>query len=263
MSNYKKYFTLSYDDGLEQDKQLIVLMKKYGIRGTFNLNSGLLGRKENVEYIGSFACKNVEKDVEKNGFVKTCTANRIPEDEIRQVYADFELATHGVNHIMMHKLSAEDVEKEIVIDRQILQKYTDIPVVGHAYPFGLTSPTVKQALKKHGFIYARGIKKAKGKGESRFSFSQNPLNFNPTCSHIDKNLLPLFMNFKETQPIQGDMIFYLWGHSYEFDFYIMKEKHLAKTIEQIFDMVANDDSIIPCTNAEAFAMHSSMICKQC
>ena len=36
----KKYFTLSFDDGLEQDKKVLELMKKYGLRGTFNLNSG-------------------------------------------------------------------------------------------------------------------------------------------------------------------------------------------------------------------------------
>lgn len=52
MREYKKYFTLSYDDGLEQDKQIIDLLKKYGIRATFNLNSGLFGSKEKIEYIG-------------------------------------------------------------------------------------------------------------------------------------------------------------------------------------------------------------------
>ena len=38
----KKYFTLSFDDGLEQDKRIIALMKQYGLKGTFNLNSLLL-----------------------------------------------------------------------------------------------------------------------------------------------------------------------------------------------------------------------------
>ena len=42
----KKAFTISYDAGVRQDQRLLDLMKKYGIRGTFNLNSGLLGRKE-------------------------------------------------------------------------------------------------------------------------------------------------------------------------------------------------------------------------
>lgn len=37
----KKYFTLSFDDGLEQEKRLLCLMRKYGLKGTFNLNAGL------------------------------------------------------------------------------------------------------------------------------------------------------------------------------------------------------------------------------
>ena len=36
----KKALTLSYDDGVEQDIRLIDIMKKNGLKGTFNLNSG-------------------------------------------------------------------------------------------------------------------------------------------------------------------------------------------------------------------------------
>lgn len=34
-----KAFTLSYDDGLKYDEKLIAEMKKYGFKGTFNINS--------------------------------------------------------------------------------------------------------------------------------------------------------------------------------------------------------------------------------
>ena len=36
-----KVLTLSYDDGKIQDRRLVSIFNKYGIRGTFNLNSGL------------------------------------------------------------------------------------------------------------------------------------------------------------------------------------------------------------------------------
>ncbi len=36
-----KALTLSYDDGVEQDKRLVSLMAEHGIKGTFNINSGL------------------------------------------------------------------------------------------------------------------------------------------------------------------------------------------------------------------------------
>ena len=37
----RKALTLSYDDGVEQDIRLIENMKQHGLKGTFNLNSGL------------------------------------------------------------------------------------------------------------------------------------------------------------------------------------------------------------------------------
>ena len=36
-----KAVTLSYDDGVRQDKRLISIMQKYGLKGTFNINAGL------------------------------------------------------------------------------------------------------------------------------------------------------------------------------------------------------------------------------
>ncbi len=48
----KKYFTLSFDDGLEQDKRVIRLMRQYGLKGTFNLNAGLFGTRGEVKGLG-------------------------------------------------------------------------------------------------------------------------------------------------------------------------------------------------------------------
>jgi len=43
-----KAVTLSYDDGVEQDIRLIEIMKKYGLKGTFNINSGLYAPEDIV-----------------------------------------------------------------------------------------------------------------------------------------------------------------------------------------------------------------------
>ena len=39
-----KAVTLNYDDGVVQDKRLIEILKPYGIKATFNINSGLFGQ---------------------------------------------------------------------------------------------------------------------------------------------------------------------------------------------------------------------------
>ncbi len=38
-----KAVTFSYDDGAIQDRRLVALLNKYGLKGTFNLNSSKLG----------------------------------------------------------------------------------------------------------------------------------------------------------------------------------------------------------------------------
>ena len=38
----KKAVTLSYDDGVESDIRLLEILNEYGLKCTFNLNSGLM-----------------------------------------------------------------------------------------------------------------------------------------------------------------------------------------------------------------------------
>ena len=42
-----KAVTFSYDDGVRQDERLIEIFDKYGVKGTFNINSGIMGSAEN------------------------------------------------------------------------------------------------------------------------------------------------------------------------------------------------------------------------
>lgn len=96
----KKYFTLSFADGLEQDKKLIALMKKYGIHGSFILNGGLFGDQKRIGRIGNYGILEFpETDRIKNRIFKNHPHNRIPRDEIAQVYKGFEIASHGFHHI--------------------------------------------------------------------------------------------------------------------------------------------------------------------
>lgn len=40
--------TLSYDDGQIYDRRLVEILDKYGIRGTFHLNSGNIGKENRI-----------------------------------------------------------------------------------------------------------------------------------------------------------------------------------------------------------------------
>ena len=45
-----KAVTFSYDDGVTQDRRLIELFNKYGLKGTFNINSGFLDTQNTLTY---------------------------------------------------------------------------------------------------------------------------------------------------------------------------------------------------------------------
>ena len=52
----------------------------------------------------------------------------------------------------------------------------------------------------------------------KFGFPENWLLLHPTCHHNYENLEELIKNFVETPNRWGNAeMFYLWGHSYEFD----------------------------------------------
>ena len=38
----RKAFNITYDDGVLQDERFVALLNRYGIKGTFNLNSQLM-----------------------------------------------------------------------------------------------------------------------------------------------------------------------------------------------------------------------------
>ena len=75
----RKAFTLSYDDGVTQDIRFIEMLNKYKLKGTFNLNSGLLGQP-GVITIGR----------------KPVTHNKVCPEDVKSIYAGHEVASHGL-----------------------------------------------------------------------------------------------------------------------------------------------------------------------
>ncbi len=191
----RKALTFSYDDGVLQDQKLISMMRSYGIKGTFNLNSGLLGKMGTM--------KVNEKEVDISTF---------SEGDILEIYRDMEVATHGVEHTELTGLGHAAV-KEILEDRKKLEGILSKLVQGHAYPFGIYDDRTIEILKAVGIRYARTVKSTK-----EFFLPENWYRWNPTCHHTDPELMDLVSKFCEKGNIFGlPSLFYLWGHSYEFD----------------------------------------------
>lgn len=190
-----KALTLSYDDGVEQDIRLIEIMNQYGLKGTFNLNSG---------------CYAAEGTVYPAGTIH----RRLSKDQATELYSNSgqEVAVHGLTHPFLEQLPANLCNNEICADRANLEAQFNTLIRGMAYPFGTYSDAVVETLKLNGIAYARTVISS-----GKFDIPQDWLRLEATCHHNDKRLEELTKQFVEAAPPRAPWLFYLWGHSYEFE----------------------------------------------
>lgn len=241
----KKYFTLSFDDGLEQDKKIIALMKKYALKGTFNLNAGLFGNRGEVKGIGTFAFQDLEQGAKHVWPFSYVPHNRIPKSEILEVYKGMEIASHSYGHEALGRIPADKMKESIDRDLKELTELTGQKIAGHAYASGSTSEETMNYLKEKGILYARGA----FPGNS-LEFPDNPLYFNPSNAVASSKTMHLIEQFKKAEAGDKDLLLFLWGHGYEFDY--GKKYHNWEFLEQVFDAIAGQDDIVYCTNQGAF-----------
>ena len=89
-----KAVTFSYDDGVEEDKRLVELLNRYGLKATFNLNSG-------IQTGASFW--------ESNGIV----IRRMNIKGLKELYKGHEIAVHTLTHANLEMCSEETIYNEI------------------------------------------------------------------------------------------------------------------------------------------------------
>ncbi len=248
---YKKYFAWSFDDGLEQDKRIINILKSYGMGATFHLNSGMYGDRTYEGRIGNLGMTEMpaEKyEKQKLHMLPYVPHFRIPEDEVVQVYEGFEIASHTKGHVNLAKCSEEERYRQIADDAAALSEKFGQEITGFAYPYGAGVSKSREALRKAGIKYAR---KAIGKGS--FCFPADPLEMPLTCWHISKNAMDMVDEFVKAEPAWDDMFFLMFAHGYEFDFGT-RESNWVK-FERICEKVSTRDDIICCSIGEALEQH--------
>ncbi len=220
-----KVVTLSYDDGVIFDKRLIEIMDKNGIKGTFNINANLY---------------------QKEGKKREQGEERLMLSEAKELYigSPHEVAVHGYNHTFLELSPESEVIYEISRDRESLEKTFGTIIRGMAYPYGTYSDAVIECLKRCGIVYSRTVEST-----GKFTFPENWLKWHPTCHHIAPNLMELAQKFAENKsryPMRNEM-FYLWGHSYEFD-----RQDNWHIIEEFCEYMGGRDDIWYATNIEIY-----------
>lgn len=220
-----KSLTLSYDDGVEQDIQLVDIMNKYGLKGTFNLNSGLYAA-ENMIY-------------PKGQIHRRMTKKQIAETFLN---SGQEIAVHSLTHPSLELLPMDKIIAEIVKDRENLEAQFGTIVRGMAYPFGTFSDRVVAALELCGIVYSRTVIST-----NDFRIPRDWLRLTATCHHDSPQLQSLTKKFVEDKVNGAPYLFYLWGHSYEFE-----ANNNWHVIEDFARYVGNRDDIWYATNIEIY-----------
>lgn len=216
-----KALILSYDDGAKQDRQLVQLMNKYHLIGTFHLNSNKLSTNSYFDYLN--------------------------KEEIKELYKGHEVSVHTANHPNLPDINTIDIIYEIVDDRRELERLVGYPVRGMAYPFGNTNDAVIDAIDGLGIEYARTV------GDTyNFEIPLDFLRWHPTIHQFakaywepnqpekDTKELEFFHkilnNFLQTKELA---LLDIWGHSWEMG----TDQNKWEETEKFFKLLANNDDI--------------------
>jgi peptidoglycan/xylan/chitin deacetylase (PgdA/CDA1 family) len=120
--------SLTFDDGIAEHKIAQQLLKKYGMGGTFYINSGLIG-----------------------------LPGYLTQTELNALWADGnEIGGHTVSHQSLPSLPLAEANRQICQDRNTLLSW-GYPVTSFAYPFVEFNADIKTIAKNCGYNTARSV----------------------------------------------------------------------------------------------------------
>ena len=158
-----------------------------------------------------------------------------------------EVALHGARHIYLDKVPLPEAVNEIVQNRVYLEKKFGRIVRGLAYAYNGYNDKIAEMLKTLGVAYARTTDSTHS-----FAMPSDWLKLNPTCHHNDSAFGGLADRFLDSSPEdefkhREPFLFYIWGHSYEFD-----DNNNWDIIENFAKRVSGRKDIWFATNGEIY-----------
>ena len=215
-----KAFNISYDDGVIQDIRFVEMLNRYGLKGTFNLNYGLM----------------------KSGFTwqHECgmTVRRIHEQDVCAIYKGHEIASHSYSHPYFDNMEEGEILKELGADKFFLERLIGRKVAGYATPFYYYSDLMADCVRQCGFAYARISEES-----NDYSIPQDFYRWCGSKFHWDGDLEDFILGFLQTE--QELALCQLVGHSYDLDVLNLWDK-----MERICSNVGNAPDVWPATNIE-------------
>lgn len=224
-----KAVTLSYDDGCPQDLRFADIITEYGLKCTFNL-TGRVGEE-----------------------------TRLSREDVQTYFLDngHEIAVHGACHRAPGMHRPVVAIHDALECRLALEEKFDMIIRGMAYPDSgirrmsdFTSyETIKNYLTDLDIVYARTL----GGDNDSFDMPTDWHAWMPTAHHNNPKIFDYIDKFLEADVFEGYIarrdpkLFYMWGHSFEFD----RNENWERLID-ICEKLSGHDEIWYATNIEIY-----------
>ena len=185
----RKIFIFSFDDGTVWDGRFVELLNKYGMKATFNLNSGL------------------------EDFV-WCFEDRFPVrrqklTETAQQYRGHEVASHSLTHPWLNSLTPPQLAREVGEDCATLKELFGLSEIGFGVPFTACNAREINIIRK----YVRYIRLSEF--SDSFALPEDPYHIPIHGLYNDPDIREKIARFAENDlPVS---VFVMAGHSYEFE----------------------------------------------
>lgn len=197
-----KAVTFSYDDGLHADIRLAKTLSDHGMKGTFNLCSGLMSEVDGKHYL---------------------SANEVKEHILPLGH---EIAIHGHRHSAPGLCRPIEIIDEFYNCRKNLESEFGRIVRGMAYPDsgigilfdGKSKDEVKNLIKSLDIAYARTTL-----DDRSFALPNDLHEWSATAHHTDPEIIKYvdeFISLDEKKLYcsrRWPKLMFIWGHSAEFD----------------------------------------------
>ena len=183
-----KSFVFAIDDGTIFDKKVIAIFNKYGIKATFNLNSGL------QDFVW---------------FKDWLEVRRLKLEENKSIYEGHEVASHSLTHPFLTSLSDEDVYREVKEDVDNLKNIFKRDITSFSFPFDGYDERTISIIKNTGIthIILPSI-------DDSFRYPVDTCHIKVTSWNIDDALEKVQGFIKDKQ---AEIFIYL-SHSYDYEF---------------------------------------------
>ena len=184
-----KIFIFSFDDGTVWDGRFVELMNKYGMKATFNLNSGL---EDFVWY-----------------FEDRFPVRRQKLAETAQQYRGHEVASHSLTHPWLNSLTPPQLSREVGEDCAALKELFGLSEIGFGVPFTACNAREINIIRK----YVRYIRLSEF--SDSFALPEDPYHIPIHGLYNDPDIREKIARFAENDlPVS---VFVMAGHSYEFE----------------------------------------------